>query len=180
MKRPECRVKRIDEIDIVASCKNNPNSFFIFINNSKEIISGIGRRSGSDGKLVTENLSVADFLDNYFSSVFKIALPNTSTTNINEKNVINDENVINVNPVHQLLNFEIITNEVLEFLQTLTTNKSPGPDNVYYELLKETKREISLPLTALFNSSLVKGIGPSDWKTTNVTPIFQERHNSTG
>ncbi len=39
----------------------------------------------------------------------------------------------------------------LKALHSLKTNKSPGPDKVYPELLKETKREILSSLTTVFN-----------------------------
>lgn len=105
-------------LDIVTTFKNNPNCFFNCIKN-REIGSGIGLLTGSDGELVTENLSVATLLNIYFSSVFNIAISNTST------DIINDENLYTItDPVHTPPDFQITTQEVLKAPQSLKTNKS--------------------------------------------------------
>ena len=41
-------------------------------------------------------------------------------------------------------------------------------------IFKDTKYEISKPLSILFNKSLTVGKVPSDWKCSNVTPIFEK------
>ncbi len=98
-----CQAKRKYEIYIADNYKNNPNYFFNSINDRQEIKSGIGPLNESDGKVITEDLSVAN-LNNYFPSVLNIAIPNSSTANTN------DEDIINVNLVHTLQHFEITTN----------------------------------------------------------------------
>ncbi len=75
---------------------------------------------------------------------------------------------------HTLQNFEIPTEDVLNALNKMKTNKSPGPDDIYPKILKETKNEIVGTLTSLFNKSLSQGLVPADWKTANVTPVFKK------
>ena len=57
----------------------------------------------------------------------------------------------------------------------MKTNKSPGPDNIYPKVLKETKSEIVDTLKTVFNLSLRQGTVPADWKSANVTPIFKKK-----
>ncbi len=52
----------------------------------------------------------------------------------------------------------------MKAINGLKTNKSPGPDNIYPKILKETKSEIVDTLTSLFNLSLRRGIVPVDWE----------------
>ncbi len=56
----------------------------------------------------------------------------------------------------------------------MKSNKSPGLDNIYPIILKETEDEISGALASLFNMSLLQGLVPANWKAANVTPIFKK------
>ncbi len=73
-------------------------------------------------------------------------------------------------PIYTLPGFEISTDEVLRELQSLTTNKSPGPDKSIQNYSKKYQEVLS-PLSMLFIMSLQHRIIPSDWKLVNVTPI---------
>lgn len=53
-----CRAERKNEINIAANCRNNPESFFNYINNKKEIRSRTGPLSDSHSKLVTQKLNI--------------------------------------------------------------------------------------------------------------------------
>ena len=53
-------------------------------------------------------------------------------------------------------------------------NKSPGVDGISPKLLKEIVEQISTPLAKVFNLSLEEGIVPSEWKETNITPLFKK------
>ena len=41
-------------------------------------------------------------------------------------------------------------------------------------ILKEIRNELVLPLTILFENSLLQGEIPEDWKIANVSPIFKK------
>ena len=51
-------------------------------------------------------------------------------------------------------------------------NKSHGVDGIPPNLLQELVEQISTQLAKLFNFSLEEGIGPSEWKETNITPLL--------
>ena len=49
-----------------------------------------------------------------------------------------------------------------------------GPDSLHPHLLKEVACEISLPLSIIFNKSLISGSIPDDWRLANITAIFKK------
>ena len=168
------QAKRRYEENIAAESKNNAKLFFRYINNKKNIRSGIGPLKDNAGTLVTNDQSIASMLNSYFSSVFN------STTEaehmITNDIVTNDESndTLATTLEHSLQNIEISTEDVLKVLNEMKTNKSPGPDEIYPRILKETKFEIVNALKSLFNLSLQQGLVPADWKAANVTPIFKK------
>ena len=75
------------------------------------------------------------------------------------------------NTLHNVI---IIVEEVRSVLQTLTLEKSSGPDNINNRILKEIVNPISKPLSDLFNYSLSRGIFPDVWKQANVSPQYKK------
>ena len=63
---------------------------------------------------------------------------------------------------------------VLTKLLKLNAWKSCGKDEVHAYLLKELAHEICPALTAIYNSSLVSGVVPLDWRFATISPIFKK------
>ena len=63
--------------------------------------------------------------------------------------------------------------DVRLLITSLPSKTSSGPDNISSQMLKGTIDSVSPQLVALFNQSLSSGCIPSDWKISNVTPIFK-------
>ena len=59
-------------------------------------------------------------------------------------------------------------------LSKLNPGKAAGPDNLTSRILKELHSEIAPILTDIFNSSLLEGAVPKDWKNANVTPVYKK------
>ena len=57
-------------------------------------------------------------------------------------------------------------------IKKMKDNKLPGIDGIPPKLPKEIVEQISTPLTKVFNLSLEEEIVPSEWKETNITPLF--------
>ena len=173
------QAKRSYEVNIAAESKNNAKMFFRYINTKKHIRSGIGPLKDSAGNLVTNDQCMASMLNNYFGSVFNApAEDDPNTDNDSDTNDETGSAPLN-NLEHTLPNFNINTEDVLKAINCLKTNKSPGPDNIYPKILKETKSEIVDALTSLFNLSLRRGLVPADWKAANITPIFKKGDKNT-
>ena len=65
--------------------------------------------------------------------------------------------------------------QVSKKIAKLKTSASKGPDGLTTRFLRDYGKEITTPLTLIFNKSMSSGEVPSDWKIANVTPIFKKR-----
>ena len=61
--------------------------------------------------------------------------------------------------------------EIYNYLSTLDTSKTTGPDGISARMLKETANTIAPSVTALLNLSLHSGSVPSQWKNSLIVPI---------
>ena len=59
----------------------------------------------------------------------------------------------------------------------MSINKSPGHDEICSRIIKTTGKEISKPLTHIFNLTFGSGIIPDKPKIALVTPIFKANEN---
>ena len=156
------QAKRNYEINIAAKTTEDTKAFYKYINNKKQLKSGIGPLINEKGETVAENKKMASTLNEYFSSVFTNKSNNETRT----------EAIIKTN--HKLPDLTVTEKQVLKQLEKMKINKSPGPDNLYPRILKNVKEKIAKPLTIIFNISLQQGLVPKDWKKANVTPIFKK------
>ena len=56
----------------------------------------------------------------------------------------------------------------------MDAKKATGVDSIPARILKSCARELSMPLTKLFNLSFSLGEVPLTWKRANVTPVFKD------
>lgn len=61
----------------------------------------------------------------------------------------------------------------MSIIGSMRPTVASGPDGISARMLQGCAHTISGPLSILFNSSLSAGKVPSDWKLSNVTPIFK-------
>ena len=156
--------KRNFEISIATEAKHNSKIFYKYINSRKQLKSGIGPLRTANGNIITNNNDMATLLNNFFSSVF------TKSGNLE----------LTPSPVspQNLSDFSINTTDVTRALNNLNINKSPGPDQIYPRVLKETKDCIVPHLLHLFNESISQCSIPSEWKLANLSPIFKKGDRS--
>jgi len=114
------------------------------------------------GELTETDQETADLLSTYFQQVYTIedttSIPQVAQTVFGWK----DTN----------LKFDIDT--VVEKLQKLKTEKSPGPDSIHPLLLKECTSVVAKPLSMIFQQSYDTGTLPDEWKTAHIVPIFKK------
>ena len=67
----------------------------------------------------------------------------------------------------------ISTEDCLELINTIPTNKSHGPDNIPPAILKSVGPVVAPPLTGIINSSLSSGHFPTNWKQACVKPLHK-------
>jgi len=59
-------------------------------------------------------------------------------------------------------------------LMGLKEDKSPGPDNIHFALLRNCARTVAIPLTIIYQKSFSEVILRDDWKTATVILIFKK------
>jgi len=115
-----------------------------------------------DGELTRTDQETVDLLSAYFKEVYTVE-DVTKLPVVTERDFDwNDSD----------LNFDETT--VMEKLQKLNSDKSPGSDGIHPLLLKECASVLAEPLSLLFQQSFDTGILPGDWKTANIVPIFKK------
>ena len=72
------------------------------------------------------------------------------------------------------LNKIITDSEVRRSIQTLNSNKTPGPDGICIKLFKNTVEYVLQFLTTLFNNIFTSGIVPESWGYSIVCPILKK------
>ena len=72
-----------------------------------------------------------------------------------------------------------ITEEnVSKILQNLKTDKSPGPDSLHPKLLNKLSKELAVPLTKIFTTSIKTNQIPTEWKKAKVSAIYKKGDKS--
>ena len=131
-----------------------------FIKGKKQDRIGIGPLEYR-GSTVTDPLSKANALADYFSSVFTTE----DTACVPD---LEGDSLPEIPPIH------IHTAGVAQLLLNLKTHKAAGPDNFPSHFLKEVAHEIAPALSFIFQASLYQGTVPDIWKTALVVPIFKK------
>lgn len=88
-----------------------------------------------------------------------------------------DSNVPDLGPqtTSTVINDLLLTaSETEDILKSLKVDKASGPDGISNKILREAAKELSIPLTNLFNQSLSCCKVPASWKEAHVTAIFKK------
>ena len=64
--------------------------------------------------------------------------------------------------------------QVLAALDSLNINKATGTDSIPPKALKIGAKELSAPLTTLFDSCINKNAWPSEWKCGHWAPVYKK------
>ena len=154
------------ERQISKDSKTNTKSFWRYVNSKLKRNTGISNLLKEDGTLTQNDQEKAECLASFFKTVFT----REDTTNIPT-----------LEPRNKgiFLPDLILTNKaVQDKLSKLDPQKSMGPDKIPNSILKNLSKELSIPLTTIFNKSLSEGSLPEDWKTADVTAIFKKGNKS--
>jgi hypothetical protein len=120
-----------------------------------------------DEQVITENETIADLFNEYFTDIGPNLSNQITETNTDFKRYMKFK-------TQHKFNFKNINiNEVLNALEKLKTSKSTGHDNIPAKLLKDASDAVASFLVFIFNTSLTYGIFPDNLKTARISPIHK-------
>ena len=70
--------------------------------------------------------------------------------------------------------FECDQKEIEDIINTLNPRKATGPNSIPTDILHLIKKDISYPLSKIFNLSLLTGVYPDIFKIAKAIPIFKK------
>lgn len=117
---------------------------------------------------ITDPTEIANKFNNYFVNLG----PKLANKIRNSSNNTFEKYLTDANPNSMFLS-PIYEYEVQTEIKSLNANKSSGYDGYYAKILKDIYKEISKPLTYIFNQVFITGIIPDQMKIALVTPIFK-------
>ena len=139
----------------------------------KELIGKVTLKSSNLPRIITVNkiylfdeTKIAHDFNSFFTNIGKnlaSKIPNASTPF--EYFVNKSDFVMETKPLSM--------NELKDAFYSLKSNKSPGYDNISYNVIKKCLVSLCEPLKYLFNLSIEKGVFPDDLKIARVTPIYE-------
>lgn len=156
----------------------NPSKFWKTINSLSENNKGFELPpcivKGSQ-KISDKPEILACFNEHFISCgfLFESLNPSLTPTNFNSINDSQDQSGNSFTPFNSFAFSSILVSGVHSILKTLDITKSAGPDTLEPFFLKLAADFIALPLTHIFNLTLVTNNIPKIWKSAYVLPLLK-------
>jgi hypothetical protein len=152
------KARRNFEEKLAKNIKTDSKSYYAYTRASLKSRSTLGPLKDDQGNIIRTNKDSANTLNNFFTSVF---------TKEDASNIPDPDKSFDAATNKALVDI-IITEEITEkFLNLLKPDKSPGGDNMFPLLLRETRSVIKKPLTMIFENSIRRQEVPEEWKVAN-------------
>ena len=149
------------EKKLVSNC-NNSKHFWKYVNSRLRSQPVVDILKKSDDSIVFTDKDKSKLFNDFFTSVFT----HEDTSSIPSFSL--DREI----PI--LIFITVTPSIVYDKLRNLKSDKSPGPEGWPVLALKETAKELCLPLYILFTKSLQSSSVPEIWKQAFVTPIHKK------
>ena len=146
---------------LAADIKINNKEFWKYVRSNAKTTITVGKIEDLDGNLITEEIKIAERLNNHFISVFT------------KENLSNIPVFLNRHFTNETNTTSLSKEKVKKIIIDLKQSKSQGPDGLHPKVIKECAEELAEPLTKIFETSLREGTLPVAWKSANVTAIFK-------
>ncbi len=76
---------------------------------------------------------------------------------------------------HNIYSFPYVTkNMIEEIIKNIDIHTATGPDNISNIFIKQSCKNLLIPLEYIFNYSLIHGVYPKQWKISNWTPLHKK------
>lgn len=146
--------------------KVNPKKFWNFINERRgvnQLPSTLSWNMSSADK----DTDIANLLATYFASVYSDAVHDDRSCNFAPHATIDAQ-----------MNRNVTEDDVRKLIRSLDVHKGAGPDGIPPSFYVALADDLIQPLTILYNASLQSSIFPTEWKRSNVTPIYKNGSRS--
>jgi len=121
--------------------------------------------------LVTDDKK-AEHLNKYFAKVTKAARKTDLDREL--KKALQEEEKRTSTPVHEIFSSEFTPAELDKAISLLKLRKSPGPDRIHNEMIKNVSLKGKQALLLLYNKTWESCTVPKTWKTATITPILKK------
>ena len=153
------------EMKLAENIKNDSKSFYKYVRNRQKKKDIVGPLTNDEGDIIMDDKETAEELNKYFGSVFS----QEDVENIPEAPVMfkgaEDQRLENV----------LFTREkIIQELEKLHTDKSPGNDEIHPMFLKELREELGEILEHIMEKSMETGEIPQNWRDAVVVPLFKK------
>ena len=118
-------------------------------------------------KAVSQPKDIAEHFNDYFTSISKELQKHIPPTKRNFSDNLKKPNA------KSFLMTPTIPEEISDLIETLSSNKSAGPNSIPMSILKKIKNEISIPLSAIISNPFENGIFSNLLKSAQVIPVFK-------
>ena len=120
-----------------------------------------------DSKTVTNSNTFANHFNKYFTSI-AVKLQKIPKTDKRFHDFLNfhSENSFFLSPTGP--------EEMQDLISLIKLHKAVGPSSIPTRILKDFKRQLSMPLFQLINFSFSKGVFPSSLKLVKIIPIHKK------
>ncbi|KAI8501334.1 hypothetical protein Bbelb_206050 [Branchiostoma belcheri] len=162
LRRLTRRLRYEFESNLVRDLKQNPKSFWRYVNSRLKTKTTIGDIKKADGTMTSSNKEKADTLNQYFCSVF---------TEEDTDNMPRMEAMYHGSPLEDI---PITPETVLKKLKKLKKGKSPGSDELHPKILAEVAETVANPLALILRKSLDEGRLADEWRTAHITAIHKK------
>lgn len=141
---------------------DNPRNFWSYVSENRKGVN-VPRSVTHENVEHNDNQSIADAFGRFFADVFEDPL----------KPVIRKTDVENMRDSTYVHLDSISSDEIINKINALKTNKGPGPDLIPPIFIRSCAVSLSSPLHIIFNQSLRTGVFPREWKLAKITPIHK-------
>jgi len=155
-------LRYMHEKKLVSNCNNNSKHFWKYVNSRLRSRPAVDILKKSDGSIVSSDKDKSILFNDFFTSVFT----REDTSSMPSFSLNRETPTLN--------SITVTPSIVYDKLKNSKSDKAPGPEGWPVLALKETAKELCIPLCVLFTKSLQSASVPEVWKQAFVTPIHKK------
>ena len=155
--------RKNQEDKAVKIIKENPRYFYSYAKRYSKLKSSVGPLFDENGVLTNDPKTMADLLQDQYSSVFSdpsSTKKKSPTINFDVKEILN--------------NITVSREEIIKAIDEISENSSCGEDDIPAIVLKKCKSSLSNPILSIWEESLQSGYVPKVYKNQVITPAHKK------